>query len=65
MKWQCTPGGWWRRSDVASRNSPHFLNGAIAEVMIYDQELVGRERELVEQYLMGKYGLGVGTDEAR
>ena len=35
----------------------HFLNGVIAEVLIYDQELVAPERESVEGYLMEKYSV--------
>ena len=40
---------------------PHFLNGAIAEVLVYSDALAPPEREAVEGYLMAKHGIAVGA----
>lgn len=40
----------------------HFLNGKIAEVIVYNYELNSAERTLVENYLAEKYNLTISND---
>jgi hypothetical protein len=44
-----------------AQSIPHYLDGMIAEVLIYDVELTDAEREAIEDHLMGKYGTGGAT----
>lgn len=41
----------------------HYLNGKIAEVIVYDYALNSAERTLVENYLAEKYNLSISNDK--
>lgn len=43
---------------------PQFLEGEIAEILIYRRALDDQEREQTSRYLMGKYGLPPSQDRA-
>jgi Concanavalin A-like lectin/glucanases superfamily len=49
--------GPWTLAQVGAWYSTYFMQGDLAEVMVYDRSLPGSERSSVESYLRSKYAL--------
>lgn len=49
--------GPWTLAQVGAWYSSYFMQGDLAEIMVYDQALSSTDRISVESYLEGKYGL--------
>jgi hypothetical protein len=49
--------GPWTLAQVGAWYSSHFMQGDLAEVMVYDRSLPSSERSSVESYLRSKYAL--------
>ena len=55
------PDGAFTLGRWSSTGIPHFLDGAIAEALVYADVLAPPEREAVERYLMAKYAIASGA----
>lgn len=44
-----------------NRSTAQFLNGEIAELLVYGADLIAAEKTIVENYLAAKYAITVGT----
>jgi hypothetical protein len=49
--------GTWNLGQVGARCSSEYLRGDIAELMVYETALSDADRQQVEAYLAGRYGL--------
>ena len=50
---------------IGTREGANYINGKIAEILIYDQALSENEIETVEQYLGSKWGIALVGDTAQ
>ena len=49
-------------SSLANNNNSVYFNGDLCEFMVYDHVLTPNDKQTVESYLAGKYGLAVTMD---